>query len=163
MHDKQITVVAVDDHPLIREAIRGRLERDSEITLVGEGTRGEQVLPLVEAHRPDVLLLDLLMPQYADEGKGDFPYLETITDLVRLYPRTKIIILSQEDRPEVVAEMIRIGIQGYLMKGDASSLQLAEAVKKVNADVCMFAQSVQHSGHHSRKNRGPLFLQSNSL
>ena len=142
MHDKQITVVAVDDHPLIREAIRIRLERDSEITLVGEGTRGEQVLPLVEAHRPDVLLLDLLMPQYADEGKGDFPYLETITALVRLYPRTKIIILSQEDRPEVVAEMIRIGIQGYLMKGDASSLQLAEAVKKVNAGESVFSSAI---------------------
>lgn len=139
MDRKPITVVAVDDHALIREAIRTRLERDSDIALVGEGTRGEQVMPLVEAHRPDVLLLDLWMPQYADEGAGDFPYLETITALVRLYPRTKIVILSQEDRPEVVAEIIRIGIQGYLMKGDAISLQLAEAVKKANAGEAVFS------------------------
>jgi DNA-binding NarL/FixJ family response regulator len=142
MDKKTITVVTVDDHALIREAIRTRLERDSEITLVGEGTRGEQVLPLVEAHRPDVLLLDLWMPQYADEGRGDFPYLDTITALVRLYPHTKIIILSQDDRPEVVAEVIRIGIQGYLMKGDASSLHLAEAVKKVNAGEVVFSSTI---------------------
>jgi DNA-binding NarL/FixJ family response regulator len=143
MDKKTITVVAVDDHALILEAIRTRLGQDSGIALVAEGTVGEQVLPLVAAHRPDVLLLDLRMPQRVGDRAGTFPYLDTVATLAHLYPHTRIIVLSQHAIAEEVAEIARIGIQGYLLKSDTLSLKLAEVVRKATAGDMVFSQKIE--------------------
>jgi two-component system, NarL family, nitrate/nitrite response regulator NarL len=143
MQDKPITVVAVDDHALILEAIRTRLSKDSRIQLVAEGTAGEQTLPLVAEHRPDILLLDLRMPQVVgDKGGYAFPYLDTIARLRQLYPETGIIVLSQYAMPEEIAEIAQMGVKGYLLKGDATSLNLVEIIQSVQAGQLVFSPRV---------------------
>jgi DNA-binding NarL/FixJ family response regulator len=143
MNKKTITVVAVDDHALILEAIRTRLSKDRQIQLVAEGMAGEQTLPLVTEHRPDILLLDLRMPQVAgDKGGYAFPYLDTIARLRQLHPATRIIVLSQYAMPEEIVEIVQMGVKGYLLKGDATSLNLAEIIQNVQAGELVFSPQV---------------------
>ncbi|MBK8989513.1 MAG: response regulator [Chloroflexi bacterium] len=74
---KKVSVVAVDDHRLILEAIRGLIEQRDDMELVGEGTRGNDILALMALHSPDVLVLDLSMPQTNDAESPNFRALPT--------------------------------------------------------------------------------------
>lgn len=141
---KPITVLVVDDHALIHEAIRSRLDDHDDIKIVAEGMVGEQVLPLVARHRPDIVLLDLRMPQRAgDRDSSAFPFLEVIARLSQMYPETRVIILSQYAIPGEVQEIMRRGARGYVLKGDILSLRLAEAIKSVHAGHSFFSRAVQ--------------------
>lgn len=138
---KKLTVVAVDDHPLNHVAIKSLLDETNELTLVGQGNSGEDVLQLVEMHRPDVLILDLGMPQKADAGDGSerFLPLPTLATLSDLYPSTGVIVLSQYLHRGIIQEAIRIGVRGYLLKSDDLSLNLADAVTTVGKGGVFFS------------------------
>ena len=82
-----ITAVVVDDHDAVRQGIRRIFELDGGINLVGEGATGDDVLPLVEKHKPNVLLLDIGMPQSKNPGDGEFqimPVVRTLKNLIEI-------------------------------------------------------------------------------
>lgn len=143
MSKKPITVVTVDDHALIREAIRGLLSESEDIFVVGEGSAGEQVLSLVAEHKPDVLLLDLRMPQYANNSSEEqFPVLLTLAEINKQYRDTRVIILSQYAPYTLVQGAVREGINGYLLKGDDLSLNLVDAINVVYRKGVFFSRAV---------------------
>jgi DNA-binding NarL/FixJ family response regulator len=128
-----IQVVIVDDHPLIREATRNLLAQRENISLVAEGCCGEDAILLVEQYRPDILLLDISMPQRANDPKGgQFAILDALEKLQAQYPQTKIIILSQYLQQSLTQSMMLHKIGGYLLKSDDLTLKLAEAIEVVH-------------------------------
>jgi len=143
---KPITVVTLDDHHLVREGIRRLLDEDPTLKLVGEGWAGDQLEPLLTQHRPDVLLLDVGMPQSATEpsgpGENTFRLLPTLAWLQRRYPGVRVIIVSQYASPVLIESAIELGVCGYLLKDDIFSRYLADAIRAVMRGECYFSEGV---------------------
>jgi DNA-binding NarL/FixJ family response regulator len=140
----KINVVSVDDHYLIHTAIHGLLADYENIELVGEGFAGASVFPLVEQHKPNVLILDLLMPQQqgGDLGKDSFQPIPALAQLREEYPDTAIIILSQYLNQAIVQGAIQHGVRGYLLKSDNLSLNLPDAIEQVSRGGVYFSLEV---------------------
>jgi len=138
-----IRVVIVDDHPLIHEAVRSLLSKHNDMELVAEGTTGEHVIPLVTKHQPDILLLDLSMPQHAADPETDrFSAPSTLLTLQATHPETAVIILSQYLRPAILQYMIKYGVRGYILKGDNFSLTIPKALQEVSQGGSYFSPKV---------------------
>jgi DNA-binding NarL/FixJ family response regulator len=103
------TIVLADDHPIVRQGMRGLLETEPGFVVVGEAGDGREAVELVERLQPDVAILDLMMP----EING----LEVARRALRLSPRTRVVILSMySDEPHVL-EALRAGAMAYVLKG----------------------------------------------
>lgn len=104
-----IRVLVVDDHPLFRQGVLFTLSRNPHIEVVGEGENGRQALELTKQLRPDVLLLDITMP----EGDG----LQTAADVTREAPATHIVILTASEEGDDLLAAMKAGARGYVVKG----------------------------------------------
>lgn len=141
-----VKVVVVDDHPLIREAIRSLLAGREDIEVVGEGGVGDDALLLMEAHEPDILLLDLNMPQRKDGNNGSKFYAPlVIKEIQERWPKTGIIILTMENVPTLIHQSVNWGVAGYILKGDDLSLQLTMAIDMVSKGSVYFSESVSQT------------------
>lgn len=139
---RTITIVTVDDHPLIRQAVRSLVEEQENMLLVGEGSTGEDVLALVEQYAPNVLLLDLSMPRSASQNGERFQALPTISQLSEQYPETAVIVLTQHVVPALIGGAISRGVKGYLLKSDDLSLNLPGAIEAVNRRGVFFSETI---------------------
>jgi DNA-binding NarL/FixJ family response regulator len=106
---RRIRVLIADDHALILEAIRLTLEQDGEIEIVGATRTGSEVLPLVGATNPDLVLLDVRMP-----GIDGFGILDRVLER---QPELKVVMLSAIDEPQVATEALERGAVVFLGKG----------------------------------------------
>ncbi len=114
---RKIRVLLADDHPMVRRGIRRILEKGAEFAVIGEAGTGIEALRLVQELKPDLLLLDIEMP----DMKGD----EVARELRNRNFPLSIIILSGCDDPHFIQEMLQIGVDGYLTKD-----QLPEAIRQ---------------------------------
>jgi DNA-binding NarL/FixJ family response regulator len=119
---KPVHVILADDHTLVRAGIRALLEKLPDVKVVGEADDGREVLDLVKAQRPDVVLLDIAMP-----GLNG---LEAAERMARDFPGVKIIILSMHHNEEYVLRALKAGAAGYLLK-KAATAELATALQEV--------------------------------
>lgn len=119
-----ITLVVVDDHPVVREGLVGLLEDEADFAVVGSAGSGTEAIRLAEEFSPDVMLLDLEMPGL--DGVSAIPGILAVT------PSTGILIFSAYDTDERVFGAIRAGARGYLLKG-ATGETIAQAVRAVGA------------------------------
>ncbi|MBU6366865.1 MAG: response regulator transcription factor [Gemmatimonadetes bacterium] len=133
MSGAPIRVVLADDHALVREGIRHVLDQDPGIVVVAEAANGVEAVAAAEAHRPDVVLLDITMP--GETG------LRAAERLRTLLPAVRILILSMHDQPEYVREGMRIGTNGYLLK-DSAGEELRAAIHAVHAGGAFFSPAV---------------------
>jgi len=118
----EIRVLLVDDQRLVREGLRVLLDLTPDIRVVGEAGDGSEVVDQVALTRPDVVLMDVRMPEL--DGVAATRLLQNE------HPEVKVIILTTFDDDEYVFEGLRSGAAGYLLK-DAPSEQLAEAIRAV--------------------------------
>ena len=120
-----IRVIVADDHNLVRQGIQALLERSPEgdIQVVGEAANGLEALELTKHLLPDVLLLDIAMP--------DMNGPQALTELRQLNLATKALILSMYSGEALVQEVLRNGARGYLLKRSVSH-DLLKAVRAVN-------------------------------
>ncbi len=118
------TIVLADDHHVVRQGLRALLEAETDFSVVGEAADGLEVAGLVERLEPDVLIADVMMP-----GLGG---LEVTRQISRRTPHTRVIILSMYDNEAYVAEALRNGAAGYVLKC-ASGAELIRAVRAVAA------------------------------
>jgi DNA-binding NarL/FixJ family response regulator len=113
-------ILLADDHTLLLEAFSKLLEPKYDI--VGTATDGRKMLSMVTRLKPDVVLLDIAMPNLNGFEAGE--------KLKKLLPEVKLVFLTVNEDPEMVAEAFRIGANGYLLKNSAAS-ELFEAVEAV--------------------------------
>jgi len=117
-----IKILIVDDHPMMRDALQMSLVGEADLQVIGEASNGLEALKLLEKLKPDIILMDLLMP--------DMDGLETIGRITNLNPQAKILVLtSMEDEARVVSA-IQLGALGYFPK-TAPRQYLLEAIRKV--------------------------------
>lgn len=117
-----IRVVIIDDHAVVREGVRTVLDSASGYAIVGEGRSVADAIATCAELRPDVLVLDISMP----DGSG----LHAIPEVIERSPKTRILMLSVHDNLEYVLESIRAGAHGYLRK-DSAPADLRAAVSAV--------------------------------
>ncbi|MGQ0600812.1 MAG: response regulator [Anaerolineales bacterium] len=115
-----VSVLLVDDHTVMRQGVRMLLSLDQDIRVVGEAGNGREALQLCQQLRPNVVLMDLLMPVM--DG------LTAITEIRRTLPDTEIVALTSVLEDSVVTDVVRAGAIGYLLK-DASGDELIRAIK----------------------------------
>jgi len=117
-----IRVLLVDDHALFRAGVRELLKNIPEIQVIGEASDGREALVVIAATRPDVVLMDILMPQLNG--------LDAAAQVAAGFPDVKVIILSMNSSEPYVIEALRAGAVGYLLK-DADPTELRVAIKAV--------------------------------
>ena len=113
-----------DDHHIVRQGLRTLLEAEDEFAVIGEEADGLKVVDLVERLRPDVLLLDVMMP-----GLNG---LEITRQIVQRGFKTRVVILSMHANETYVLEALRQGAAGYVLK-DANPTEMVQAVREVSA------------------------------
>lgn len=118
----EISIVIADDHSMIREGLKQLLELEGDIKVVGEAGDGKQCLEVVRRKKPDVLLLDINMP----EMNG----LQVLEELKMQKMDVKVLILTIHNEIEYLLKAVDIGIKGYVLKDSESSL-LKKAIYQV--------------------------------
>lgn len=114
----EVRIVLADDHNIVRAGVRALLDNIPEMRVVAETGNGREALDLIRKHKPDVVLLDIAMP----ELNG----LEVTQIVSKEFPPIKIIILSMHKSDEYVLQALRFGASGYLLKDTAANeLELA--------------------------------------
>ena len=121
---KPIQVMIVDDHPMVRDGLKVFLSVSPGMECSGEASSGEEALDLCRAVKPDVVLMDLLMP-----GMGGVAAIQAIRQRL---PQVRIIALTSFAEPDLVQQAIRAGAVGYLLKNMTMG-DLAEAIRAADA------------------------------
>ncbi|MFW6088157.1 MAG: response regulator [Gemmatimonadota bacterium] len=137
MSEPPIRVVVADDHAVVREGIRRVLDDDPDVAVVGEASTGAEALAIVEDCRPDVLLLDLGLP--------DISGLEVVRRLLAAGSPPRVLVLSMHEDDEYVLRAVRAGVDGYLLKDEAEPAMLRTAVRSVHAGDSYFSSSAAAS------------------
>jgi DNA-binding NarL/FixJ family response regulator len=118
-----IRILLVDDQSLIRQGLRVLLELEPDLEVVGEAENGHSAIALVETLHPDVVLLDIRMPLM--DGVA------VTKEIGQRFSETKVLVLTTFDDDEYVAQALRYGAKGYLLK-DTPSEELAAAIRAVD-------------------------------
>jgi two-component system response regulator NreC len=117
-----IRAIVVDDHAVVRSGIKLLLDREDDIEVVGEAGSAKDAVFEVRAQKPDVLLLDVVMP--GESG------IEVLPKLLKESSETKVLVLSMQDDPSYVREAFAAGASGYVLK-EAADEEVVAAVREI--------------------------------
>ena len=131
-----ISVLLVDDHPLVTEGIGACLETWDNITIVGTASTGKQAIEKALQVKPDIILMDINLP--------DMTGLEATRQIKRQLPDARIMILSMHDNREYVVSALEGGASGYILK-DVSSAEVATAIEAVYRGGTYFSAEVSRT------------------
>ncbi|MDE2838291.1 MAG: response regulator transcription factor [Chloroflexota bacterium] len=120
--DNGVRVMLVDDHPLMRRGVREVLEELAEFEVVAEASGGEEAVARAAESRPDVILMDVMMP--------DKDGVEACRDIMELLPDTKVLMLTASTRENAVIEAVAAGAAGFVHKFSGSE-EMVDAVRRV--------------------------------
>ena len=122
--DTKIRVIVTDDHPLLRDAMRNTLVMQEDIEVIGEASDGEEAVKLSSELKPDVVIMDIVMPKLNG--------IEATKRIREMNPDTAVLILTAYDDDRYVIGLLEAGAAGYLLKS-ARGQALVDAVRTVNA------------------------------
>ena len=117
----KIKVLIADDHQILREGLRAMLEKEHNIEVLGEAANGRAALRLIREKTPDVIVMDITMP--------DLNGIEAARQIKSEFPQVKVVALSMHDDKRFVFNMLKAGASGYLLKDEG----FKEVVKAINA------------------------------
>jgi DNA-binding NarL/FixJ family response regulator len=117
-----IRVLVTDDHAVLRTGIKAILDREDDITAVGDAANADQAVSRARALQPDVILLDLVMPR-----RGGF---DVLPELLKVAPEARVIMLSMQTQPSAIRKALNAGAAGYVAK-HASDADLIDAIRRV--------------------------------
>jgi NarL family two-component system response regulator LiaR len=118
------SIVIADDHAVFREGTRRLLDEESDLTVVGEAGTGTEAVSVVRALRPDVVVMDIVMPGLTG--------IEATREIKRSHPGTAVLILSAYDDDQYVLGLLEAGAAGYLLKS-AHGHELVQAIRSIAA------------------------------
>lgn len=130
---RKTRIVIADDHAVVREGIRHVLGASPDFEVVGEAGTGREAVRLTEAHKPDVVVLDISMP----DGGG----LDVVGRVRQSAPASRVLVLSIHDDERYVRESVRAGANGYLRK-DSTPAELRDAVRAVHRGESYFSPAI---------------------
>ena len=128
-----LRIVVADDHEVVRRGLRALLESQPGWQVVGEATNGRDVVAEAEKVRPDVVVLDIAMPQLNG--------LEATRQLLKSNPEMKVLVLTLHDSEQVIREVLSAGAKGFLLKTDAAR-DLVSAVEALRQNKTYFTSRV---------------------
>jgi DNA-binding NarL/FixJ family response regulator len=127
------TVMLVDDHPVVREGLRGMIDAEPDLTVVGEAGSGAEAIAMAESLRPDVILMDLRMP--------DVDGVTATERILAALPQTRIVVVTTYESDTDILRAVEAGAAGYLLK-DATRADLADAVRDAARGKTVLAPTV---------------------
>jgi DNA-binding NarL/FixJ family response regulator len=128
-----LRLMIVDDHPVVREGLRGMLEADPGITVVGEAASGDEAVVRAGELRPDVILMDLRMP----DGDG----VSATSRILANRPESRVIVLTTYETDQDIVRAVEAGAAGYLLK-DTSRADLLAAIVSASRGETVLSPSV---------------------
>ncbi len=120
----KIRILIADDHTLVREGTRERLEREADFEVVGEAADGEEAVRLAQELKPNVAIIDIAMPNLNG--------IEATKQIKASQPATSILVLSAYDNDQYIYAVLEAGANGYLLK-NVRGVQLVDAIRDVSA------------------------------
>lgn len=121
---QEVRILLADDHPIFRDGLKRLLESETGLKVIAEASNGAEAVKLVKLHKPDLLLLDLSMPQQTG--------IEAIRELGSLGASVRIILLTAAVEKSQIVEALQLGARGVVLKDSATQL-LIQAVRVVMA------------------------------
>ncbi len=129
--NQKITVLVVDDHPVVRDGIKMLLSKQHDIYVVGEASDGTDAIAKTRLFKPSVVLMDVSMP-----GMNG---VDATTQIIQKFPYTKVLALTMIEESGYVGKMIEAGASGYLLK-DAGGEEIVKAIRRVAQGETYFSQ-----------------------
>lgn len=117
-----INIVLVDDHAVVRSGLRLLLDAQEDMKVIGEAGNSKDAIFRARALKPDVILLDVVMP--GESG------IEALPRILRESPKTKVLVLSMQDDPSYVRQAFAVGASGYVLK-EAADEEVVSAVREI--------------------------------
>jgi DNA-binding NarL/FixJ family response regulator len=136
MEPAKLRILLADDHSLVRQGFRRILEGQHDMTVIGEASNGRLALEMTGQLRPDILVMDVTMP----ELNG----IEATRQVTKLYPRTRVVALSMQKSGVYVREMLRAGARGYLLK-ECTEQDLVSAIREVSLGKAWLSPDVSNA------------------
>lgn len=130
---QKITILLAEDHTIVRQGFRLLLEAEADITIVGEAANGRQAVQLVKKLRPNIVIMDIAMPQLNG--------LEATRQIVRDCPSTRVLVLSCYSDDEYVNQLTEAGAAGYLLKQTAAA-DLIKAIREAKQGNAFFSPAI---------------------
>ena len=130
---KQIKIILADDHQIVRDGIKALLEKEDYIKIIDEAADGKELLEKIKQHKPDIVLMDISMPEISG--------IEATKILSTQEPDIKVLILSMFLNEDFILDAIKAGAKGYLPK-NTTKVELIEAIHTINSGNDFFSQKV---------------------
>ncbi len=130
---QKISVLLAEDHQIVREGLRALLEIEDDIEVIAEAQTGRQAVQLTRKLRPDVVLMDIAMPQLNG--------LEAIRRILKAFPATRVLVLSAHGDDEYIRQVVLLGAAGYLLKQTSADV-LSQAIRQVQQGHQFYSPSI---------------------
>ena len=137
---EKIKIIIADDHTMFLQGIVSLLENEENITILGKAENGKAVLKIIENTLPDIILLDISMPEM--DG------IEVTKIIKQKFPSIKILIVSTHSNIQMIAKLIRIGADGYLLK-NAEKRELLHALNTIQKGESYFCKEVEEKNEEN--------------
>ena len=115
-------ILLVDDHSLVRDGIKSLLDDENDLNVIGEASNGEEAIVLTNELQPNLVICDIRMPKKTG--------IEAVSEMAKIHPTKKFIMLSMHDSEEYILQSIQAGAHGYLLK-DAGKEEFLKAIHTV--------------------------------
>lgn len=132
---KRISILLVEDHMIVREGFRKMLELDPDIQVIGEAQDGRQGVTMAKLLKPDVILMDIAMPLLNG--------LEATRQIIKLLPKTKVLILSAHTDDDYTHNALLSGASGFLLK-QSSAIDVCSAIREVMLGKKIFSDFISN-------------------
>lgn len=143
--NSQIRILIADDHKMMLDGLRSLLSGENNISIVGQALNGLEVMDILAAQAVDIAVLDISMPEM--DGY------DTVLKMAKLYPATKVIILSLHKDEKYIGKLLNSGVAGYIIK-ERGSEELVKAINIVAGGKDYFDSEVKEIGIRALKNTG---------
>lgn len=130
---EKLTVMIADDHPVFRKGLRALLSSVPEVELIGEASTGHEIIELAESLQPDVILMDLQMP----EGGG----LNAIRQIIATSPHIRVLVVTMFEDDDSIFAAMRTGARGYVLK-DMDDTDISRAILSVGRGDAIFSPAI---------------------